>query len=513
REAGLDFRHENGAAGRYRLFEIMGSGGGFLDHDGDGDLDVFLVQCDPEGDATSRLYRNDGGRFADVTGATGADVPGAGMGCAAADWDRDGDTDLYVTRVGHDVALRNEGDGTFRDVTAEAGLGTSGFSSSAAFLDHDGDGWLDLYVVRYVDVAPGGEHCSNAAGQRDYCNPTAHRATTDVLYRNRGDGTFEDVSGRAGIAGSAGYGLALCCHDFDGDGDVDVYVANDQSPAFLWVNAGDGTFREDALVAGCAYNDDGAAIAGMGTATGDLDDDGDLDLLVTNIREEPSLFLRNDGGSFADHGWSWGSPGWLRPHTGFGLAFLDQDLDGALDLFVANGSVVAVPSPLAVGSGYRQPNQFLRRDASGRFVDAGAELTDAIRAPAVSRGVALGDWDDDGDPDLLVTRNGDRPQLLRNDGTGHWLGVAAVESEGSAPAVNARVTLETAGTRQVRESIPQQSYLCSSDPRVHFGLGRHARVDRIVVTWPDGATEAWGPRDADRYVRLVRGTGEPVTSP
>ncbi len=506
-QVGPDFVHVNSARGEYRLWEIMGGGAGFLDFDGDGDLDLYLVQSDDAGGEGSRLYRNDDGTFVDATSSANAGVPGIGMGCAAADWDRDGDPDLYVTRVGEDVALRNDG-GRFVDVTATAGLGTPGYSSSAAFLDFDRDGFPDLYVTRYVSGHEG--RCQTATGTREYCNPTALDPTADVLYRNRGDGTFEDVSAPAGIAAERGYGLALLATDFDDDGWVDVYVANDQSPAFLWHNRGDGTFEETALLAGCAFNGDGEAIAGMGTAANDLDGDGDLDLFVTNIREESNLFLQNDGGMFTDAGWAWGALEWMQPHTGFGTAMFDADRDGRLDLFIANGSVIALPSPEDPARPYAQSDQYLSRDADGRFVDRSKNFPPGVLAPAVSRAVAPGDFDNDGDLDLLVGRNGEAPQLLRNEAdAGHWLGIVPVEGESAVPVLNARVIVEAGGRRFTGEVRPQQSYLASGDPRVHVGLGDLSGTDRIVVRWPDGRRESWPGGEVNRYVTLRRGEGSP----
>ena len=507
-ESGIDFVLDNGARGDYALFEIMKGGGGFLDFDGDGRLDIHLV---------NRLYRNAGnGRFVDVTGSSGTFIPVSGMGLAAADYDRDGDVDLYITHVGRDMLLRNNADGTFTDVSGLAGVATDGLGSSAAFLDYDRDGWPDLYVLRYMEWPPRPEKvCSDLAGRRDYCGPTAYKPTTDRLYRNLGDGRFEDVTESAGIDAAAGYGLAVLCSDFDGDGWVDIYVANDQSPAFLWSNQGDGTFAERGLVAGCAFNGTGEAIAGMGTAAEDFDDDGDLDLFVTNIRYRDNLILRNDGGSFEDVGYRWGRWDWLRPYTGFGTVAIDADLDGRLELFVANGAVQRRPTPLITGRPYVEPDQFLRQDDEGRFTSDAGAFGEQLLVPAPSRAVAYGDYDNDGDVDLLVVRNVGPPQLLRNDqqSGNHWLIVATADEIGGGAVLNARITVAAGSRRWLREVRPHQSYQATSDPRVHFGLGAADRVDTLTVQWPDGRREQWRDIAADQIVTIERGAGTPVTTP
>lgn len=513
-EAGIDFVHDNGAHGDFHLHEIMSGGGGFVDFDGDGLLDVFLVQSgrfgtdDPA--VTSRLYRNDGdGSFTDVTEIAGAGVGAYGMGCAAMDFDRDGDQDLYITRVGPDVLLRNDG-GRFEDVTRALGLGDPAYTCSAAWLDFDRDGWPDLHVTRYIVFSPKAEEsCRGPTGERDYCNPTSYPMPAHVLYRNVRGNRFEDASQASGVSRHGGYGLAVAASDLDGDEWVDLYVANDQSRALFWRNQHDGTFVEDGILAGCAYDGDGVAIAGMGIAPEDFDGDGDFDLFVTNIRLHSNLFLRNQGRSFADVSASWARPGWLVPYTGFGTVALDQDHDGRLDLFVANGAVMKPQIPIDPSQPYGERNQFLREDATGRFVDASGEVTPTIMEPAVSRGLARGDYDNDGDVDLLVMRNGARPQLLRNDqhAPGRWITISTEHEDGTGPVLNARVTVEAAGMRRLREVRPHESYVSTNDPRVHFGLGVADSVDRLVVQWPDGSREAWGPLGVDAFFTARRGTG------
>jgi len=507
-ESGVDFVHEAGARGDCWLPEGIGSGGAFLDWDVDGDPDLFLVQGGFLGEANdgwrSRLWRNDGGmRFTDVTDAARAGVPGYGLGAAAADWDGDGDPDLLVTRLGPNVMLRNDG-GRFVDVTARAGTGDPGFGTSAAFLDYDADGVLDLFVVNYVDWAPEREGaCYDPAGIRDYCSPLSYRApSVDRLWRGRGDGTFEDVTERAGIDAAAGNGLGVVASDFDGDGRIDVYVANDQTPAFLWINRGDGTFVEDAAFRGAAFSADGLAIAGMGVAAEDLDSDGDFDLVVTNIRDQSHLGLRNDAGQFEDASREWGLADWSVPYTGFGIALFDQDHDGFLDGLVANGAVNRWAEPLDPENPFAEPNQFLRRDRSGRFILADAEAGPPVTAPAMSRAVLTADADGDGDLDVVVTNNRGRARLLRND-QASGLAWSVVE----VGELNTRVAFHAGGRVHVRELRPHAGYLGSNEPIVHAGLGAVSNVDSVVVTWPDGTSETWRGLPVDTRLRLVRGEG------
>ena len=509
---GLQFNHV--AKANHETAGIMSGGGGFLDYDTDGYLDIFLLQSGTLGqhqpDSTSRLYHNNGdGTFTDVTDESGAAVGGFGMGCAAADIDGDGDVDLYITRVGEDVLLVNDGHGGFVDQTDAAGLATPGFSSSAAFLDIDRDGLPDLYVARYIRVTPStAKSCFGIDGEREFCNPTVYPPQTDRLYRNLGNGRFEDITSAAGIDTVAGYGLGLLASDFDADGFIDIYVANDLSPAFLWHNRGDGTFGETAVIAGCAFNGYGEAIAGMGTAAADFDADGDLDLFVTNLEQKSNLFLRNSGGLFEDVSHQWGGFSWLAPFTGFGTVAVDLDHDGARELFIANGAVVRADS------GYGQPDQLLQLDPNGTFRDISSSLPSQVRQPAISRGVAHGDYDNDGDIDLLVMRNNGPALLLRNDQrtSNHWLIVRAESSAVSGNVLNTRIVVDDGRRQQVAEVRPQDSYLSTSDPRVHFGLGDATSV-RLIVSWPDGLTETFVDIGVDQIFTVRRGSGEPVAGP
>jgi hypothetical protein len=473
-DLGIAFTHDNAFRGNFLLPEQMGPGGGFVDIDGDGDLDVFVAGggaiIDDGPDQTCRLYRNDGDRFTDISAAAGADVTGPGYGVACADYDGDGDVDIFLSRLGPNVLLRNDGDAEsprFTEVAQAAGVADPGFGASAVFFDYDRDGRLDLYVANYVGWAIGREAaCYTTLGIRDYCNPLTYGAPTeDRLYHNLGDGRFEDVSSAAGITAETGHGLGVLASDFDGDGWPDVFVANDQTPALLWHNNADGTFENVAALAGCAYDGRGMAIA--------------------------DVSLRMGLGRFS------------VPATTFGVALFDQDADGGFDAFLANGEV-NVDNALPAGSNpYAQPDHFVRL-AEGTFVDAteeaGASFAD------IGRGVATGDYDNDGDLDLLVTNNGGPVRLLRNNNdTGNsWLVVDVRWGPGRVHAIGARVAVTAAGRTYRREIRPQQSYLCSGDPRAFFGLGSARHVERLEVVWPDGTRSERTDLEINQHVLVER---------
>ncbi len=513
-QAGVDFVHVTGARDAYWLIEGIGSGGAFFDYDDDGDMDLYLVQSGVFGTDNltyhNRLYRNNGqGAFEDATNGSNADVPGYGIGCVAADYDNDGDVDLYVTRIGSDVLLQNNGDGTFRDATAEAGLGDDGFSAGAAFLDYDRDGNLDLYVTRYVHWSPTREvECYDPNGVRDYCSPTVYdAASNDRLYHSTGDGRFEDVTGKAGIAASKGNGLGVVCSDFTGDGWVDIYVANDQTPAFFWVNQADGTFVEDAAMRGAAFSGEGLAIAGMGLVSEDLDGDADYDLVVANIQHQSHLCMRNEGGFFEDVSQAWGFGGWGVPYTAFGIGLFDQDHDGAWDLFLANGAVNRIQEPYRPGHPFAEPNQFARLGLDGRFHDMSDEAGLMDMPFGMSRGALLADYDNDGDIDVLVTNGDGRPELLRNENATRmaWTMLDLIPNTGNRNAINARVLAEAGGKRYRREVKPHAGYLASNDPRVHIGLADATVIDRVTVTWADQSVESWTQLPINRHLRMRQG--------
>jgi len=517
-ESGLSFLHVSEPMGSFLLPDEMGSGGAVLDFDSDGDMDVYLVQTGlhsaPQDPLPNRLYRNEGtNRFLDVTTVVNAGAltreTGFGIGCSAADYDADGDVDLYVTRLGPNVLMRNNGNGRFSDVTSEAGVGDPGFGASASFLDYDRDGHLDLYVVNYVDWAAHLEgSCFDPRGLRDYCSPVVYDAPAlDRLYRGTPQHAFIDVNTRSRVGGARGNGLGVVSTDFDGDGWVDIFVANDQTPGFLWINQGDGTLLEDAALRGCAFNADGMAIAGMGVVAEDLDGDQDFDLMVTNITTQPHLGLRNEGTHFVDSTHLWGLAGWGVPRTGFGFGLFDQNLDGQLDGMVVNGAVNRLSEPFAEGFDYEEPNQFIRRDSAGKFFDASDEAASALHELSISRGLLLGDYDADGDLDAVVTNNRGPAQVLRNDNrSGHsWLVLDLVGRGGRRDMFNSRVQVHAAGKILIREVRSSQGFLGSNDPRLFFGLGEATTVERVEVHWTDGAQQVLVNLPVNRFITLRQG--------
>jgi hypothetical protein len=506
----LIFTHQSGHRDRFLLPEIMGGGAALFDMDGDGDLDAYLVQS---GDISNpankgsgnRLFRNRGdGVFDDVTAGSGAAAAGYGMGVAAGDYDNDGDDDLYVTNLGSNVLLQNDGRGRFRDVTASAGVAGSGWSTSAIFLDFDADGLLDLFVTRYIDWSPGSERdCYSLTGVQDYCAPRNYDApTSDLLFHNRGNGTFADVSAQAGLREAVGNGLGVVASDFNADGRIDVFVANDGTPNHLWTNQGGGRFVDTALLAGVAIDQDGAAKAGMGVHVVDVDDDGDHDLLVVNLDTESDSFFRNEGHFFVDATAAAGLRMASRRFTRFGMALLDFDNDGYLDLYEANGRVGLQAERLSPDP-YAEPNLLMRGVPGARFEEVLPQGGVASPLVATSRAAAFGDIDNDGGIDVLVVNRDGPAHLLRNvvASRGHWIALRVVDHRGR-DAIGAELTLTVGNRRLRREVRAGYSYLASNDPRVHVGLGAETRVNSVIVRWPDGRRDTFGPFDADRIVTI-----------
>jgi hypothetical protein len=513
---GLAFTHRSGHAKNFYFPELMGGGAALFDMDGDGDLDAFLVQSGsladpPPPGERHRLFANQGGgRFLDVTEGSGVDVPGYGMGVATGDYDGDGDLDLYVTDVGPNVLLANDGAGRFHDATAQAGVGDAGWGTSACFFDYDADGDLDLFVTNYVRWSRESERtCFDPTGKPDYCSPTEYEAPAqDTLYQNQGDGTFHDVTEAAGLRLAFGNGLGVVAADFDADGRLDLFVANDQTPNQLWLNQGDGTFRDAAALRNCAVDPSGRARAGMGVDAADLDDDQDVDLLVVNMaRENDGLFV-NQGKYFVEETTRSGIGGANKNRTRFGAGFADFDLDGRLDLFVANGRVNMVMPPLDPADPYAEPNSLWRGTAPLRFEEIQPTGgTDPVLS-ATSRGAAFGDVDGDGGIDVLVVNRDGPAHLLMNvaPARGHWLRARVLEKNGSN-ALGASVTFRL-GERHVRREVKSgYSYCSASDPAVHLGLGATTHLETLSVRWIDGTVEVFGPFDADRTVSLKRGEG------
>ena len=502
--------------------ESLGSGGGFFDYDNDGDLDIYLVNGAWHGKLKNRpalkdrLFRQEvNGSFVDVTESSGLGDTGYGMGVAIGDIENDGDLDVYVTNYGQDAMYRNNGEGTFTNITQQAGINDTAWGASAVFFDYDRDGFLDLYVSNYVSY-DSAIVCTDKAGRPDYCGPKGFSGLPDILYHNDGDGTFTDVSERAGIITEMYRGLGVVSADFNKDSYPDIYVANDGEPNLLWINRGDGSFQDQAVILGAAVNATGQPEASMGVTAGDADGDQDLDLFMTHLRDEKNTFYRNHGTiRFQDESWAAGLAGISLPYTGFGTGFFDYDHDGDLDLAVVNGRVTRGPlltshQPHRYWDDYAEPNFLFQNDGEGHFQPASDQAGAFASTVENSRGLAFGDVDNDGDIDLLVTNEGGPARLYRNDGEskGHWLLIRALDPRLKRDAIGAEITVVYDGKRQMRLVSPGYSYLCSNDPRVHFGLGSATYVDQILVRWPDGSQEQFAALRADQIITLKKGTGK-----
>jgi hypothetical protein len=498
---GIDFRHCNGGAGAKEMIESMGSGCALLDFDNDGLLDVYLVngaalpslRKEPS-TYSNRLYRNLGNfRFVDVTSSAGVQGKGYGMGVTVGDYDNDGYPDLYLTNFGSNQLLRNRGNGTFEDVTERAGVAAGGWSTSATFFDYNRDGLLDLFVTRYVEYELGkGPYCGlPELGRRSYCLPDAFAPTSNILFRNNGDGTFSDVSREAGIASDKGKGLGVVAGDLDGDGWMDVFVANDRTRNFFFHNKGDGTFEEVGVEAGLAYSNDGVARAGMGVDIGDFDQDGRPDVVVGNFESEGVALFQNQGSLlFYDRG---GERGLLEPsfpYVSFGLKFLDYDNDGKLDLLVANGHVLDDISYYRHGMTYAQP-KLLFHNEGGRFSLASNAPADVFSRAAASRGLAIGDLDNDGNVDVIVNNNNGRPDVLRNvRGNGqNSILLKPVGSKSNRDGMGTLIELRCGGETRKLQAIGGGSYLSSHDPRLHIGMGSYREIDELKLRWPGGGLQ------------------------
>ena len=513
-EAGIRFEHFNGATGDFYFPEIAGPGAAFLDYDGDGDQDIFLVNGaslptpNPATDPNSKLFRNDGdGSFMDVTGQSKIDLRGFfGMGVAAGDYDNDGDPDLYVTGYLRGVLLANNGDGTFSDRTEMAKVQNQGhWATSAGFFDYDRDGLLDLFVCNYVLFDTGrNPHCTGG-GFRSYCHPSAFEGDPSVLYHNNGDGTLSDVSQTSGIAGSRGKSLGVAFADYDRDGWLDMFVANDTVADFLFHNQGDGTFQEVAFLAGVAYNEDGHARAGMGVDFGDYNGDGRLDLIVTNFTSEGNALFHNGGdGSFAEVTRHTGIRQNSFLKVGFGVRFFDYDNDNDLDVLAVNGHVIPRIAEYRDDTSFPQ-RKLLYVNHDGRFEERSQESGDCFSVQDVGRGAAFADIDDDGDVDVLVTNNGGNVQLLRNDGgnRNNWLLLKLVGRKSNRDGIGARITAQVGDRTTVTQVQRAASYLSSQDRRVHLGLGTSSQVDQLQIEWPSGTRQTLRALPSNRILTIV----------
>ena len=530
---GLDFVHTTGRSGRFYQPEILGPGAALFDYDNDGDLDVYLVQGQMLGATGAppspvpvklkgRLYRNELGsaagtdvlRFTDVTDASGIDARSYGMGVAAGDLTNNGCVDLYLTHFGPNQLYRNNCDGTFTDVSQASGTADPSWSVPAALLDVDRDGWLDLFVGNYLvydidqDVP-----CYTESGSRDYCRPQQYHPQPDRLYRNRGDGTFVDVTADAGLAATFGPGLGVATADFDGDGWTDVFVANDMQENQLWLNQQDGTFRDLALVSGTALAASGERNADMGVDAGDFDNDGDEDLVITEFTGEGSTLYVNDGtGAFEERSGSVGLRLASLPFTGFGAGWIDFDNDGWLDILEVNGAVIQNYDALGPENPFpmQQPNLLLRNLSGQTFEDVTARAGAAFARSEVSRGAAFGDIDNDGDTDVVIANAEGPVRLLVNEiGTRHhWIGLRLVGGRPARDMLGARVAvLRSDGSTLWRRARADGSYASANDPRVLVGLGEQATAPDVRVMWPSGRVEEWRDVPIDQYTWLTEGEG------
>ncbi len=498
------------------LPESVAGGVGLLDYDRDGNLDVYFVQGGRIGGSRedipgNALYRNlGGGRFVDVTEQAGVGDIGYGMGCACADFDSDGWTDIYVTNVGSNVLYRNNRDGTFADVSRSAGVDDPAFGASAAFFDYDRDGDLDLFVVNYVVWSMESElFCDTPTDQPGYCIPTHYEAPApDTLYRNNGDATFTNVSTVSGISESFGNGLGVVPADLNDDGWLDLCVANDVSPNGLWINRHDGTFHDVAMEQGIAYNEEGLVEAGMGIDAQDVEGDLDLDVFMTHFGAETNTLYINETGFFEDRTNQAGLAG-SRPFTGFGTALADLNNDGALDIYVANGRVGIVQSTYYTQDDpFAEPNLLFEGLLNGTFKEVMPRGGTTKLLVHASRGAAFGDYDNDGDIDIFVV-NRDAPAYVLENRVGsenHWIAFKVTDHPGRT-AMGARVKISVGVREQIRDVRVAYSYCSSNDPRVYFGLGTSSRVDDVSITWPDGSVQTFGPFAADQIVDLTRGNG------
>jgi hypothetical protein len=526
-QAGIAFRHDNGERGQFYFVETTGSGCALFDYDNDGWLDLLLLQAGPvpgtaqrapwdrQKQPRNRLYRNRGdGTFADVTEGSGLENTGYSQGVAVGDYDNDGYDDLYITAYGGNTLFHNEkGTGKFKDVTQTAGVRDTErgarWATSAAFGDYDRDGFLDLYVCHYALWSPAAnKKCHNVAGKQDYCSPEVYDPDVDVLYRNNRNGTFTNVTQIAGISQQRGRGLGVAWLDFNGDGWEDLYVANDLNPNILWRNNRNGTFTNVAVTAGCAYSDLGTPLSGMGIGVSDYDNDGREDLFVTNFSGQPNSLYHNDGNErFTDVSYR---SGLAEPHLrflAFGCEFFDYDADGWRDVIVANGHVLTRIAETVEGVTYKERKQLFRNTGKGTFEEVTRHLG-GLHRPTVSRGLAVGDYDNDGWLDVLVLNQNDAPQLLRNNGhDNQWIAFKLVGVKSNRSGAHAKVAVRYGGRQQFSEVRSGSSFCSHSDRRVYFGLGKATQVDEVTIRWLSGTQDTLRHLKANCLYIVTEGQG------
>jgi hypothetical protein len=522
RAAGIVFRHERAASSEKLYLETMGAGVGWIDYDQDGFLDAFFANSgatphfQPARPPQPALYRNNGdGTFTDVTAKSGLAV-GPGFfffGVAAGDYDNDGYPDLYVSGYRRSLLYRNTGKGGFENVTEKAGVGNEGaWATAAGWFDYDHDGKLDLLVANYVKYDM--DHnvvCGEPAPElRAYCHPDSFPGTSPRLFRNNGDGTFADVTAAARLTNPDGKSLAVALADLDGDGWTDVFIANDTQRNFVYFNKRDGTFEDASYSSGAGFSDDGKAEAGMSAGAGDIDGDGDIDLYVSHLDGELNRLYTNEGKRlFTDATITSGLGATTIMNSGFGAQFLDADNDANRDLVVVNGHILDNIAIYHAGVTHAEVKKLYRNLGAGRFADVTATQPDSFRAPRVSRGLAVGDYDNDGFPDLLVGNNGQEGQLFRNSGASdrHWIGVRLVGVRSVRDGTGARLKLTAGSLVTYDQAKGGTSYCSSQDPRILFGLGGQAKVETLEILWPSGERQVLRDLPADQYITVEEGKG------
>ena len=514
----ISWVHTAGKSPEKYLPETTGAGCAFLDYDNDGWMDIYLVnsgKCDfysPNPPLRNALYRNNrDGTFTDVTAKAGVGAGGYGQGVAVGDYDGDGFPDIYVTQYGSSILYHNNGDGTFTDVTEKAGVAAPGWSSSAVWFDYDNDGRLDLFVCQYVEFSKGTNLPCTANNKPGYCIPTLYHPMPSWLFHNNGDGTFTDVSKSSGIGKSFGKALGVVATDLNNDGKMDLFVANDTTANSLFMNRGSGKFEEIGALAGVGYGESGRARSGMGTDSADFNQDGWMDLFVANIdHERYSLYQNDHDETFDDKARPTGISAATQLMSGWGLKFFDYDNDGNLDLFLANGNPDELIQTVRQDVTYREPLLLFHSD--GKTLHNVSPESGPIFARDLSaRGLAIGDFDNDGAVDVLVSVNDAAPLLLRNTAAkgNHWLGIKLVGRKSNRDAVGARITYQAGDLKRSRMKVGGGSYLSSHDPRMVLGLGQRTKVDWLEVTWPqpDGTTQKFTELPIDRYITIVEGEG------
>jgi enediyne biosynthesis protein E4 len=519
--AGIQFQHDNAATAEKYLIETMGGGCGWIDYDQNGLFDLYLVNSaatkiyKPQKPLRGALYRNNGdGTFTDVTERAGVGAEGLfGMGVAIGDYDNDGFPDLLVLGYGRCILYHNNGDGTFTDVSKKAGVENPGrWASSAAWFDYDNDGRLDLVIANYVDWTPETNHyCGDkGAGMRSYCHPDVYHGQAPTLYRNNGDGTFTDVSKASGVGAKPGNGLGVVTFDYDNDGWQDIFIANDNMPNFLFHNNRDGTFTETAYLAGVAVSGDGHSEAGMGVDAADTTGSGRMDLIVTHLDQQLGRLYRNLGEmGFEDATFSSKLSYATFKYSGFGTCFLDYDNDGWRDLFIANGHVLDNVAKYRPDITYAEPKLMMRNTGGGILENVSDRLGPDLMRPRVSRGAAAGDFDNDGDVDLLISNNGETAQLLRNDGgnANHWLEILLIGTKSNRDGVGARLKVTAGDLVLYDQRKGGGSYQSAPDPRLHFGLGQKTKVDSVEIQWPSGTVTRLRDLPADKIIAVEEGKG------